>query len=223
MNGDIHATNNQSAKMKEYKAVAALKNLNYIADRIEINYNKLDSKSAGFLKDNITYTLNKITNIAGVDPNVNGPALAYAVKIIMDACGGEIVNVCTAGRSEFTPNRIAYNPSFCLQRTGVDMPIDTQRKILESLQFNVNDGKGGIWTITPRSARVDMTTPENVVSDLIRIYGYDKVGLSGVVETINENADKMENKSCMTIKHRLANLGLNENISFNLTLVCCPK
>lgn len=150
----------------------------------------------------------------GVDPNVSGPALALAVDIIMDACGGEIVNVCTAGRSEFTPNKISYNPSFCLQRTGVDMPIDTQRKILESLQFNVNDGKGGIWTITPRSARVDMTAPENVVSDLIRIYGYDKVGLNGVVETINENADKMENKSYLTIKRRLANLGLNENISF---------
>ena len=150
----------------------------------------------------------------GIDPNASGPALAEAAKIIMDACGGEIVTVCTAGRAEFTPTKIAYNPAFCAQRTGVDMPIDKQREILESLQFGVSEGKGGIWTITPRSARVDMTAQENVVSDLIRIYGYDKVGLNGVVETINENADKIESKACMGLKRRLANLGLNENISF---------
>ncbi|MBR6751930.1 MAG: phenylalanine--tRNA ligase subunit beta, partial [Alphaproteobacteria bacterium] len=150
----------------------------------------------------------------GIDPNVSGPALAAAAEIIMDACGGEIVAVVNAGRTEFTPNKIAYNPAFCLQRTGVDMPIDTQREILESLQFNVATGKGGIWTVTPRSARVDMTAPENIVSDLIRIYGYDKVGLNGVVETKSENADKIESRGCVGLKRRLANMGLNENISF---------
>lgn len=70
MNGDLHTTNCQSSKMKEYKAVAALKNLNNIADRIEINYNKLDSKSAGLLKDTIASTLNKLTNTDGVNPDV---------------------------------------------------------------------------------------------------------------------------------------------------------
>lgn len=151
----------------------------------------------------------------GIDPNVNATALAAAAQIIMDACGGEIVGVCTAGRDEFVPNRIAYNPAFCMQRTGINIVPQTQREILESLQFSVSEGKGGIWTITPRSARVDMTAPENVVSDLIRIYGYDKVGLSGVVETLRDNdAEKIEQKTCMNIKRRLACLGLNENVSF---------
>ncbi len=150
----------------------------------------------------------------GIDPNLSGYALAYAVDIITNACGGEIVNVCTAGLDTYTPNKIAYNPAFCLQRTGVNIVPQKQREILEALQFNVSEGKGGIWTITPRSARVDMTAPENIVSDLIRIYGYDKVGLDGVVETINENSDKMETKACMGLKRRLAGLGLNENISF---------
>ncbi len=77
MNRDLHTTNNQSDKMKEYKTIAALKNLNDAADRIEINYNKLDSKSAGFLKDNIAYTLNKITNLPEVKPEV----LEYAEKL----------------------------------------------------------------------------------------------------------------------------------------------
>ena len=151
----------------------------------------------------------------GIDPNVNAVALAYATQIITDVCGGELVGVCTAGRAEFTPNKIAYNPAFCAQRTGVQMSAQKQREILDALQFVVTEGKGGIWTITPRSARVDMTAQENVVSDLIRIYGYDKVGLNGVVETGHaENADRIEQKACMGLKRRLAGLGLNENISF---------
>ena len=77
MSGDLHATNSQSAKIKEYKTIAALKNLNDAADRIEINYNKLDSKSAGALKDVIAFTLNKITNTEGVKPEV----LEYAEKL----------------------------------------------------------------------------------------------------------------------------------------------
>ena len=151
----------------------------------------------------------------GIDPNANSVALASAVKIIMDACGGKLVGVVTAGRAEFTPSKIAYNPAFFLQRTGVDMPIQKQHEILDSLQFGVSEGKGGIWTITPRSARVDMTAPENIVSDLIRIYGYDKVGLNGVVETGRaDDSDKIEQKACMGLKRRLSGLGLNENISF---------
>ena len=151
----------------------------------------------------------------GIDPNVNAPALAAAADIIMDACGGEIVGVVTAGRSDFTPNKIAYNPTFCMQRTGVDMPTAKQREILESLQFGVSEGKGGIWTVTPRSARVDMTAPENIVSDLIRIYGYDKVGLNGVAESGNvESNDKIEEKTCIGLKQRLVARGLNESVSF---------
>ncbi len=151
----------------------------------------------------------------GIDPNASAPALAMAAQLIMDTCGGEIVTVCNAGRTEFSPNKIAYNPAFCAQRTGVQMTPQKQREILDSLQFAVSEGKGGIWTITPRSARVDMVAPENIVSDLIRIYGYDKVGLSGVVETGRANgADKIEQKACMELKRRLAGLGLNENISF---------
>ena len=77
MNGDIHATNNQHDKMREYRAIASLKNLNDAADRIEINYNRLDSKSAGLLKDTIAYTLRKITDLEDLKPETR----EYAEKL----------------------------------------------------------------------------------------------------------------------------------------------
>ena len=77
MNGDIHATNNQHDKMREYRAITSLKNLNDVADRIEINYNRLDSKSAGLLKDTIAYTLRKITDLEDLKPEIK----EYAEKL----------------------------------------------------------------------------------------------------------------------------------------------
>ncbi len=77
MNGDIHATNNQHDKMKEYRAISSLKNLNDAADRIEINYNRLDSKSAGLLKDTIANTLRKITDLEDLKPEIK----EYAEKL----------------------------------------------------------------------------------------------------------------------------------------------
>jgi len=151
----------------------------------------------------------------GINPDGTARALAFATKIIMDSCGGEIVNVSVAGRTSYTPESVVYNPSIFKQKTGIDLDEKTQRDILEKLQFKIKDDKDGNWIITPNPQRVDVVIPENIVSDLIRIYGYDKVGLMGVKNHGDAIVvDKVENKVCMGIKHRLAALGLNENISF---------
>jgi phenylalanyl-tRNA synthetase beta chain len=151
----------------------------------------------------------------GINPDGTARALAYAAKIITDACGGEIVNVSVAGRASYTPESVVYNPSYFEKKTGVSLDEKTQRDILNKLQFKIVDDKNGNWIITPNPQRVDVVIPENIVSELIRIYGYDKIGLAGAPKNCNMNvSDKTENKSCMGIKNRLAALGLNENISF---------
>jgi len=54
----LHSTNDQALMMKRYKTIAGLKNINELADRIEIDFNKLDSVSAGHLRDAIYKSLN---------------------------------------------------------------------------------------------------------------------------------------------------------------------
>ncbi len=151
----------------------------------------------------------------GINPDGTARALAYAAKIITDACGGEIVNVSVAGRASYTPESVVYTPSYFEKKTGVNLDEKTQRDILNKLQFKIVDDKNGNWIITPNPQRVDVVIPENIVSELIRIYGYEKIGLAGAPKNCGTNVfDKIESKSCMGIKKHLAALGLNENISF---------
>ena len=147
----------------------------------------------------------------GINPDGTARALSYTAKIIMDACGGEIVNVSVAGRESYTPESVVYNPSYFKQKTGIELDEKTQREILEKLQFKVVDDKDGNWIITPNPQRVDVVIPENIVSDLIRIYGYDKVGLNYVAE---KTVPADHNDLNIPLKEKLANRGLNEAITF---------
>ena len=73
----MHSSNSQDQKMKEYKAVAALININNVADRIEINYTRLDSVSAGRLKDTIAKTLHGFSLI----DEITGDTKEYIAKL----------------------------------------------------------------------------------------------------------------------------------------------
>ena len=151
----------------------------------------------------------------GINPNGTLCALSHAAKIIMDTCGGEIVNVAVAGRASYTPESVVYRPSYFEKKTGIKIDENTQRDILQKLHFNIKENKNGDWIITPNPQRVDVVIPENIVSELIRIYGYDKIGLAGAPKNCNVKCStKIEDKSCLGIKKRLAAMGLNENISF---------
>jgi phenylalanyl-tRNA synthetase beta chain len=133
----------------------------------------------------------------------------------MDTCGGEIVNVSVAGRASYTPESIVYSPSIFEKKTGIKLDEKTQRDILEKLHFGIQKDKNGDWIITPNPQRTDVVIPENIVAELIRIYGYDKVGLNDVVAKDNFKAiDKIDDKTCMGLKNHLSSLGLNEAVTF---------
>ncbi|MCQ2562230.1 MAG: phenylalanine--tRNA ligase subunit beta, partial [Alphaproteobacteria bacterium] len=146
-----------------------------------------------------------------INPDGTLKALSFASKIIMDECGGKIVNVSGAGRLSYTPESIEYNPSLFKQKTGIDLAPDTQKDILQKLHFSVQQNKNGNWIITPNPQRTDIVIPENIVSELVRIYGYEKLGFT----EMPQNTMVVEHKDMnISLKQKLANRGLNETITF---------
>ncbi len=146
----------------------------------------------------------------GIDPTITGVALARAAHIIMDVCGGEIVGTGIGGKIPAENRHIEYSPELFARKTGVKMPVETQRDILKNLGFDVVE-KSGIWTVTPRAARVDVMIPENIVSELIRIYGYDNI----IKNAAHRPADLASHRDYyIGVKRELAARGLNEAKSF---------
>ncbi len=146
----------------------------------------------------------------GIDPTISGVALARATQIITAACGGDISGVVTGGDIPKCDVKIAYSPELFRIKTGIAMPADEQRSILENLGFSVA-GSGDDWTVTPRPARVDVLIPETIVAELIRIYGYDKIGKNTEYKHFPARAHDCRD---INLKNRLAARGLNEHRSF---------
>ena len=146
-----------------------------------------------------------------INPNGTLRALSKAAKIIMDTCGGKIVNVSVAGRASYTPESVVYNPSLLKQKTGIELDKKTQKDILKKLHFDVKENANGDWEIIPNPQRTDIVIPENIVAELVRIYGYDKIGL----KEMPENTIKPVHKDMdVPLKQKLANRGLNEAVTF---------
>ncbi len=146
-----------------------------------------------------------------INPNGTLRALSKAAKIIMDTCGGKIVNVSIAGRASYTPESVVYNPSLLEKKTGIKIDKKTQKDILKKLHFDVKENANGDFEIIPNPQRTDIVIPENIVSELVRIYGYDKIGLKEMSENTIKSVHKDMNVS---LKQKLANRGLNESITF---------
>lgn len=110
----------------------------------------------------------------GIDPNGTGYAMARAVDIIINACGGTVTENHIAGRTSAPEINVNYTPDLFLKKTGVELSNAQQKTILENLGFVVDD-KSDTWVIAPTSARVDITIAEDIISELIRLYGYDNI------------------------------------------------
>ena len=146
----------------------------------------------------------------GIDPTITGTALMSAVKIIKDVCGGDIVGFSAAGTDTPTNPEIEFLPETFVQKTGIEMSADEMKDILTKLGYTGNFA-GKKWKVTAPSMRVDVQIPETIVADLIRIYGYDKVGLNYVPEKI---VPAEHNDLNIPLKEKLAARGLNEAITF---------
>ena len=146
----------------------------------------------------------------GLDPTITGPALMQAVKIITDACGGEVVGFNAAGKDTPMNPELKYSPEMFVQRTGIEMPESEMREILTRLGYT-GDMTGSVWHITAPNSRVDVNIPETVVADLIRIYGYDKIAQN---EQHTTGDAKHTDNHDMKIRETLVARGLNECRSY---------
>ena len=107
----------------------------------------------------------------GVDPAFLDDGLAIATRLVVAICGGTPSGVTRAGDPPLGTRAYAYDPDKAETLGGLAVPADRQRAILESLGFAVSDD----WRVTPPSWRRDIDGPADLVEEVIRIEGIDRV------------------------------------------------
>jgi len=107
----------------------------------------------------------------GVDPAFLDEGLAIAAAYVLDLCGGQASGVTRAGEPPLARRTITHDPMRVAALGGLDVAPGRQREILERLGFTVGDD----WTVTVPSWRRDVDGVADLVEEVIRIEGLDKV------------------------------------------------
>jgi phenylalanyl-tRNA synthetase beta chain len=117
----------------------------------------------------------------GVDPHSCVDGIELATKLILETCGGEPSEVLVAGKVPDGPKPVAFRPRDMKRLTGVDMPAKRMEQILRSLGFEpvvptkAQQTSDTVWATKVPSWRPDVEGSADIVEELIRIEGYDKL------------------------------------------------
>lgn len=110
----------------------------------------------------------------GVDPDLPPRALARAVSLINEICGGNIGNMQVVEVAELIPIR----PEIFLRRERLIRVLGTEiasvqiEEILSGLGMMLEVETGG-WQVHPPSARFDIQIEADLIEEVARVYGYD--------------------------------------------------
>ncbi len=149
----------------------------------------------------------------GVDPAFLDEGLDILTSLILKTCGGTPGAVTRAGQPPVEPKRVAFDPKLTATLGGVDVAEDEQKRILEALDFEV----AGDWQVICPPRRHDIEGPADLVEEVVRIYGLDKVESAalpraeGVAKATASPLQLTERK----LRRAAAARGLNEAVTWS--------
>lgn len=164
----------------------------------------------------------------GVDPEFLEDGIAIAARLVTQICGGTASEVTRAGAVPKVGITTGYDPRLAETLGGLAIPAERQKDILESLGFTVQplDANGDPceltdacdgFRVTAPSWRRDVDGPADLVEEVIRIEGVDKVPSTplprapGVAKPTATPEQKLERR----IRRTAAARGLNEAVTWS--------
>ncbi|HZG09814.1 MAG TPA: phenylalanine--tRNA ligase subunit beta [Allosphingosinicella sp.] len=151
----------------------------------------------------------------GVDPEFLDTGLALATAMAVELAGGEPSKVVRVGEPPRLDRVVAYRPERARTLGGIDIPEGEQADILRRLGFRVDLGEP--WRITVPSWRRDVDGSADIVEEVVRIHGIDKVDSvpiprrPGVARPTATPEQLIERKARRTAAAR----GLNEAVTWS--------
>jgi phenylalanyl-tRNA synthetase beta chain len=113
----------------------------------------------------------------GVDFNITELAMARATQLIVEICGGEASEISSNIDTSALPKLAAITITQAhIQRIlGFELDSGWIEEKFINLDFEISAKTSNSWTIIPPSFRFDIRIPADLIEELARLYGYDKL------------------------------------------------
>jgi len=117
----------------------------------------------------------------GLPPEQTVPAARRVASLIRELAGGEIapgIADCYPAPPVRAPIRIT--PTEVQRLLGMSLSVSEMERIFRALEFDVEPGRSGsedevALLVTPRYQRTDVTLPADLVEEVARLTGYDRL------------------------------------------------
>jgi phenylalanyl-tRNA synthetase beta chain len=151
-----------------------------------------------------------------VDPELTVKALARACELLERLAGGTSRPVYAdnyPGKPE--PRSIELDPVYANRLLGIELPASEMVRILEALEFTV-DRSGACLAVGVPSHRQDVSIPADLVEELGRIYGYDRMPATLLEDELPRTPRNVALEAEEKVRDVMAGCGLDEVITYSM-------
>lgn len=155
----------------------------------------------------------------GIDPSITEYALKHAALLIQRVAGGEI----TSDIIDLYPKKIEDHSVFLnfnnINRIlGEEIPKETIKKILVTLDIKVHSMSDVGLGITVPAYRTDVTREIDVIEEILRVYGFNNIKISSKLNATISNSSRTEDHKVQNIvSNLLVAQGFHEIMNNSLT------
>ena len=190
----------------------------------ELNTKNILLESAYFKPKSIRST-SKILNLdtdakyrfeRGIDPNSIEEGLIKAAELIQNICGGTISKINITKKEKSNHRAIKFPIDLFNNTTGFKVEVREMIKILSDLGFLVKKNKKELNLKVP-SWRPDILQPIDIVEEIVRIKGYDRIKTELPEKTRNKQTLNPHQKLFHFLQRSVASKGYYETVTWSFT------
>ncbi len=152
----------------------------------------------------------------GVDPNSVKEGLEFATSLILKICGGEASKFSVTGKSQIKSRIIELDNNQFKKIIGISITSNETKKILNSLGFKTKNSKNYLKIEIP-TWRPDILEDIDIIEELIRIKGFDKISLVHPERTRSKDTLSFKQKLFHLSQRAVANKGYLESVTWSFT------
>ena len=149
----------------------------------------------------------------GVDPANNVDGIEYATRLMLEICGGEPGP--TVDLVKRLPKRAPVKMRVGRARKviGIDISLKDVDSVFDRLNFKYRKNKSE-YTVSPPSHRFDIGIEEDLIEEVARIHGFERIPAHPPLAPAQMIAASEERRSLHALRDRLAACDYEETINF---------
>jgi phenylalanyl-tRNA synthetase beta chain len=150
----------------------------------------------------------------GVDPGQTVEHIERITQLILDICGGKAGPVDDAKANLPQPAPVTLRVARASKVIGMPVTQAQCADALKRLGLPVTQGEGTV-TVTPPSYRFDLQIEEDLIEEVARMVGYNKLPTTPPLAPITARVHPEAQRSSFAVHRALAGLGYQETINFS--------